>query len=154
LHTLTGGNMKKYEFNLQKLLDIRAEQEEDSKIKFKEAKVEKEKVQYKLDMLNREYNKFAQKTDKGTIIDKKLTWFYLEGMSKNIQNTNQELIYKDKILSERRADLKDKKIKSKTVEILKQKDYQRFTKTLKQQEQKENDEFAISGFVRRIQGGE
>jgi len=149
-----GGNMKKYKFNLQKLLDIRAEQEEDSKIKFKEAKVEKEKVQDKLEWLNHEYHKYAEKTHMGTIIDKKLTWFYLEGMSKNIQNTNQELIYKDKILSERRADLKEKKIKSKTVEILKQKDYQRFIKTLKQQEQKENDEFAISGFVRRIQGGE
>ncbi|MFA6940971.1 MAG: flagellar export protein FliJ [Clostridiaceae bacterium] len=146
--------MKKYKFNLQKLLDIRAEQEEDSKIKFKEAKVEKEKVQDKLEWLNHEYHKYAEKTHMGTIIDKKLTWFYLEGMSKNIQNTNQELIYKDKILSERRADLKEKKIKSKTVEILKQKDYQRFIKTLKQQEQKENDEFAISGFVRRIQGGE
>lgn len=146
--------MKKYNFNLQKLLDIREEQEEDSKIKFKEAKAEREEVQYKLERLNHDYNKFAEKSKEGTIIDKKLTWFYLEGMSKNIQNTNQELIYKDKILSERRADLKDKKIKSRTVEILKQKDYQRFIKNLKQQEQKENDEFAISGFVRRIQGGE
>ncbi|MDV3425960.1 MAG: flagellar export protein FliJ [Bacillota bacterium] len=146
--------MKKYEFNLQKLLNIREEQVEESKIKFKEAKIEKEKVQDKLESLNQEYHKYTKKAHEGTTIDKKLTWFYLEGMSINIKNTNQELIYKDKVLSERREDLKEKKIKSKTVEILKQKDYQRFTKTLKQQEQKENDEFAISGFVRRIQGGE
>jgi len=96
--------------------------------------------------------KFASKTNQGTTTDKKLTWFYLEGMSRNIKKTNQELIYKDKILEERRADLKDKKIKNKTVEILKQKDYQRYLKIEKQQEQKENDEFAIGGFVRKVEG--
>lgn len=143
--------MKRYKFNLQRLLDIRAEQEEESKIKFKEARVEKEITEGKLDKLNEDYCKFASNMDKGTTIDKKLTWFYLEGMSRNIQKTNQELIYKNKILEERRTDLKDKKIKNKTVEILKQKDYQRYLKNEKQQEQKENDEFAISGFVRKIQ---
>ena len=144
--------MKGYKFNLQRLLDIREEQEEDSKIKFKEARLEKEIVEQELDRLNNDYRKFASKTNQGTTTDKKLTWFYLEGMSRNIKKTNQELIYKDKILEERRADLKDKKIKNKTVEILKQKDYQRYLKIEKQQEQKENDEFAIGGFVRKIEG--
>jgi flagellar protein FliJ len=142
--------MKRYMFNLQRLLDIRAEQEEHSKIKFKEARVDKERVQNRLVSLNEDYRRFASNMYKGTTIDKKLTWFYLEGVSKNIQNTNQELIYKDKILQERRADLEDKKIKNKTVEILKQKDYQKFLKMEKQQEQKENDEFAISGFLRKL----
>jgi len=144
--------MKGYKFNLQRLLDIREEQEEDSKIKFKEARLEKEIVEQELDRLNNDYRKFASKTNQGTTTDKKLTWFYLEGMSRNIKKTNQELIYKDKILEERRADLKDKKIKNKTVEILKQKDYQRYLKIEKQQEQKENDEFAIGGFVRKVEG--
>lgn len=146
--------MKKYEFNLQRLLDIRLDQEEESKIKFKEALVEKDKVQDKLERLKQEYHKYASAPQRGTTADKKLTWFYLEGMSRNIKNTNQELIYKDRILEERRIDLKDKKIKSKTTEVLKQNDYQRFLEAQKLQEQKENDEYAISGFVRRAGGGE
>jgi len=49
--------MKGYKFNLQRLLDIREEQEEDSKIKFKEARLEKEIVEQELDRLNNDYRK-------------------------------------------------------------------------------------------------
>lgn len=143
--------MEVYKFSLQRLLDIRDEQEKYSKIKFKEAKTEKEMVEQKLEILKQKYFKFASNINIGTTADKKLTWFYLDGISEGIQKSNQELIYKDKVLEERRADLKDKKIKNKTVEILKQKDYSRYLTFERLQEQKENDEFAISGFIRRMQ---
>ncbi|NFT55436.1 flagellar export protein FliJ, partial [Clostridium sporogenes] len=50
--------MKGYSFRLQKLLDIREKKEEESKMKFKQAQMEKNNTEEKLFKLKNNYNKY------------------------------------------------------------------------------------------------
>ena len=50
--------MSKFKFRLQKLLDIRKDMEEQSKLQFKKAQQEKDKVVSKLNSLKENYSKY------------------------------------------------------------------------------------------------
>lgn len=143
--------MKRYVFNLQKLLDIRNDEENLSKLKFKEAKEFKELVEKKLNKLEEDFKRYSNISKECSTVDRKLIYIYLNGISKNIIITKEELSNKEKILEERRKDLESRKIKSKTVEILKEKDYKTFMRDQNMLEQKENDEYALGGFIRNIE---
>lgn len=149
--------MEQYHFKLQKLLDIRSQKEEESKRIFKEAQSEKLKVEKKLNELKGNYVKYRTASNKESIIEQKIRHVYLNAINYSINEAHEELAKKQKVLEEKRDELKQKQIERKTVETLKEKQKEIFLKEQNLIEQKTNDEFALYGFIRNLKnlkGGE
>jgi flagellar FliJ protein len=142
-----------YKFKLQKLLDIREEKEEESKRYFREAQLEKERVESKLEELRGNYNKYRTASSNSNLVEQKLKQIYLNALNLSIVETTTELHEKNKVLDEKRNALKQRQIERKTVEILKEKQLEAFIKEQDLIEQKANDEFALYGFLRTREGG-
>lgn len=141
--------MERYQFRLQKLLDIRADKEEESKRNFKEAQGEKLKVEEKLNNLKESYKKYSETTGEESVIERKIKHVYLNAVNYNIAETSKELKNKEKILEDRREELKLRQIDRRTVESLKEKQKVEFIKEQELIEQKMNDEFALYAFIRQ-----
>jgi flagellar FliJ protein len=137
-----------YKFKLQKLLDIREDKEEESKRHFKEAQMEKEKIEDELTSLKGSYNKYRTSSGPGTLVQQKMKHMYLNALNNSIMETKIELEKKGIVLDEKREALKKRQIERKTVEILKEKQLQAFIKEQALIEQKANDEFALYAFIR------
>ena len=120
--------MKGYSFRLQKLLDIREKKEEESKMKFKQAQMEKNNTEEKLFKLKNNYNKYNNVNLNDSILEKKIRHSYLNSLNFCINETSNELQQKLKVVEERREELKTKQVERKTVEILKEKDKISFEK--------------------------
>ncbi|AKA70273.1 flagellar export protein FliJ [Clostridium scatologenes] len=140
--------MSKYNFRLQKLLDIRLDKEEESKRNFTEAQNQKLKVETKLEELNANYEKYRNIQGNESVIKRRITHIYLNAINYSINEASEELEQKEKILEDKRYDLKQKQIDRKTVEILKEKGEKAFLKEQNLIEQRNNDEFALYGFIR------
>lgn len=140
--------MGKFKFRLQKLLDIRIEKEEESKRGFKEAQIEKEKVEKKLSTLKESYNKYKYSPYGESLTQQKIRNIYLNALNTSIVETNKELKDKIRKLDEKREELRKRQIERKTVETLKDKQLQIFIKEENLMEQKAIDEFALYGFLR------
>lgn len=141
--------MKGYKFRLQKLLDIRLDKEEQCKREFREVQHEKNIIENKLENLEDSYNKYnVIKTDE-TTIQRKMKNMYLVAMEHSINDTKIDLNKKVTEVDKKREELKNKQVERKTVEILKEKDSFNFKKQQDLIEQKNNDEFALYGFIRR-----
>lgn len=141
--------MEHYQFRLQKLLDIRADKEEESKRNFKEAQSEKLKVEEKLNNLKENYTKYREMSGEESVIERKIKHVYLNAINYNIAETSKELKIKERVLEDKREDLKLKQIDRKTVESLKEKQKAEFIKEQELIEQKMNDEFALYAFIRQ-----
>ena len=141
--------MGNFKFRLQKLLDIRIDKEEESKMNFKKAQQEKIGAEENLEKLNTNYKKFSEQRKYGSIVQQKITQAYLNSLSGCIDQANMELKNKETILEQKRQELKEKQIDRKTVEILRDKQKAQFIKEQNLIEQKANDEFALYGFMRR-----
>ena len=143
--------MENYKFRLQKLLDIRKDKEEESKRVFREAQVEKEKVEEKLSKLREDYNRYREVKPSESLVEQKLKHLYLNALTSSINTTNIELKEKTDKLEEKRQVLKQKQVERKTVETLKDKQYAAFLKEQNEIEQRNNDEFALYGFMRTLE---
>ncbi|EJO5346023.1 flagellar export protein FliJ [Clostridium botulinum] len=143
--------MKGYSFRLQKLLDIREKKEEESKMKFKQAQIEKNDTEEKLYKLKNNYSKYNNINLSDSILEKKIRHSYLNSLNFCINETKNELQQKLKIVEERREELKSKQVERKTVEILKEKDKLAFQKEQNMIEQRNNDEFALYAFIRNAE---
>ncbi|ENJ9652599.1 flagellar export protein FliJ [Clostridium sporogenes] len=143
--------MNGYSFRLQKLLDIREKKEEESKMKFKQAQMEKNHTEEKLFNLKNNYNKYNNINLNDSILEKKIRHSYLNSLNFCINETANELQQKLRVVEERREELKTKQVERKTVEILKEKDKLAFEKEQNMIEQRNNDEFALYAFIRNTE---
>jgi flagellar FliJ protein len=137
-----------YKFRLQKLLDIRKDIEEKSKLKFKEAQREKEMVEDELNNLKENYKMHRNINAYESVVEQKIKQNYLNALNLAIDKTAVVLEDKDKILEQKREELKQCQVEKKTVEILKEKQKNAFLKEQNLIEQKANDEFALYAFIR------
>jgi flagellar FliJ protein len=137
-----------YKFRLQKLLDIRKDIEEKSKLKFKEAQREKEIVEDELNNLKENYKIHRNINAYESVVEQKIKQNYLNALNLAIDKTTVALEDKDKILEQKREELKQCQVEKKTVEILKEKQKNAFLKEQNLIEQKTNDEFALYAFIR------
>lgn len=137
-----------YRFRLQKLLDIRKNHEDKSKIRFKEAQREKDVVEKELTNLKEKYKNYRNINSYDTIVHQKIKQNYLNAINSAIDKNT--LLYEDKgkILEQKREELKKCQVEKKTVEILKEKQKSAFVKEQNLIEQKSNDEFALFAFIR------
>ncbi|MFL0195489.1 flagellar export protein FliJ [Clostridium sp. WILCCON 0269] len=141
--------MKGYRFRLQKLLDMRVDKEEESKIQFQQAQNESLKTKEKLIQMEETYKKYNN-ISSGSIIEQKIRHIYIKNLTYNINETIEELQEKEKIVESKREELKQRQMDRKTVEILKDKDIDTFKKEQNRIEQNLNDEFALYGFIRSL----
>ena len=120
--------MENFKFRLQRVLDIKIKNEEESKIKYSKAQNEKRVVEKELDDLKQMYKKYENEIDVEDHISRIITFNYLNSLSNNINIKSNELSKKEELLNEARFNLHKKK------EELK--------------EQATNDEFGMYSFLR------
>ena len=140
--------MKKFNFRLQKVLDIRKDKEEESKIIFKKAQDEKNMAEEKLDFLKNEYNKYSRLDKECSFLERKIRHNYCTFLNFSIGEKAAEFQKKCDTLEEKRDDLRQKQMERKTVEILKDKQKYAYIKEQNLMEQKSNDEYALYAFIR------
>lgn len=137
-----------YKFRLQKLLDIRKDFEDKSKLKFKEAQRDKDIVETELKDLKEKYQRYRDIDAHESIVKQKIKQNYLNALNFAIDRSTILLEDKAKILEEKREELKKCQVEKKTVEILKENQKIAFLKEQNLIEQKSNDEFALFAFIR------
>ncbi|MGY0375153.1 flagellar export protein FliJ [Clostridium sp. JNZ J1-5] len=142
--------MSGFNFRLQKILDIRYQREEESKRLFKEAQDNKNVIEKKLNELEYNYKKYSRLETNCSMVERKIRQNYCNVLHFNINETTVELSKKSEELEIKREDLKKSQIERKTVEILKDKQKQAYLKEQNLIEQKNNDEFALYGFIRNL----
>lgn len=139
---------KDFKFGLEKLLEIREKNEEESKRKFTQSQRETKKTEVKLNDLNDNYKKYNGINQGETLVYQKIKKNYLFALNKGIDATEKELKLRERELEFRRADLKKKQVERKTVDILKEKQLTAYTKEQNRIEQINNDEFALYAYMR------
>lgn len=142
--------MSGFNFRLQKILDIRYQREEESKRLFKEAQDNKNLIEKKLNELECNYKKYSRLETNCSMVERKIRQNYCNVLHFNINETTVELSKKGEELEIKREDLRKSQIERKTVEILKDKQKQAYLKEQNLIEQKNNDEFALYGFIRNL----
>ena len=139
---------KGFKFGLEKLLEIRGKQEEESKRKFTQSQRETKKTEIKLNDLNDNYKKYNGINKGETLVYQKIKKNYLFALNKGIDETEKELKLRERELDFRREDLKKKQIERKTVDILKENQLIAYNKEQNRIEQINNDEFALYAYMR------
>ena len=140
-----------YKFRLQKLLDIRKDVEDKSKIKFKEAQRQKSLVEDELNNLKNNYKIYRNIDSYESLVQQKIKQNYLNALNLSIDETAVALEDKEEVLEQKRQELKQSQVEKKTVEILKENQKRAFLKEQNLIEQKTNDEFALYAFIRNHQ---
>lgn len=139
---------KGFKFGLEKLLEIREKNEEESKRKFTQSQREARKTEIKLKDLNDSYKKYNGINKGETLVYQKIKKNYLFALNKGIDETEKELKLRERELDFRREDLKKKQVERKTVDILKEKQLMAYNKEQSRIEQINNDEFALYAYMR------
>ena len=132
--------MENFKFRLQRVLDIKIKNEEESKIKYSKAQNEKRVVEKELDDLKQMYKKYENEIDVEDHISRIITFNYLNSLSNNINIKSNELF--------NRVDLLNKQIERKSLEKLKENKFNLHKKKEELKEQATNDEFGMYSFLR------
>ena len=74
----------KFKFNLQKLLDIRKEQEEMKRLEFKKTSDEYNMLEKEVDFMKQSYDNNNRFVESESTIDRKIRMTYLKGLSLSI----------------------------------------------------------------------
>lgn len=138
----------KFKFSLEKLLEIRADKEEESKRQFNKTQIEKNDTEDKLEDLKNSYEKYSGINKGESLAYQKIKKNYLFALDKGIVQTEKDLVIKEKELDIRRQDLIKKQVDRKTVDILKEKKEKAFYKEQDRLEQILNDEMALYAYIR------
>ena len=128
--------MSNFKFKLQKLLDIRINEEEESKLLYSQAQNKKNIVEKKLIELENSYKKYSDMSIAKDTITQKITMNYLSHLNVSIKETLKELEEKEVEVENAKKDFIDKRIKRRSLEVLKEK-------------QISNDEFSIYSYIRK-----
>lgn len=140
--------MNNFKFKLQKVLDIKIRNEDESKIKYSKAQNEKRAVEKRLENLKTNYDKYSENKNYEDTVSRKIVLNYLYHLSNTIEKNNEYLKNKDDLLKEARLDLVNKQIERKSLEKLKDNKHKAFIKDEEYKEQIMNDEFGMYAFLR------
>ena len=141
--------MSNFKFKLQKLLDIRVNEEEESKLFYSKAQNQKNIVENKLHELENNYKKYSDISRAKDTISQKITMNYLSHLNTTIKDTEKELEAKEIELEKAKKDFIDKRIKRRSLEVLKENKILEIKKEEERLEQISNDEFALYGYIRK-----
>ena len=141
--------MSNFKFKLQKLLDIRVNEVEESKLFYSKAQNQKNIVENKLHELENNYKKYSDISRAKDTISQKITMNYLSYLNTTIKDTEKELEAKEIELEKAKKDFIDKRIKRRSLEVLKENKILEIKKEEERLEQISNDEFALYGYIRK-----
>lgn len=127
---------------------MRIDKEEESKIDFQKAQNESFKTKEKLIEMKKKCSSYSNSLSSGSAIEQKIRHIYINNLNYNINETTEELHEKEKIVEDKREEMKKRQIDRKTVEILRDKHINDFKKEQNRIEQNLNDEIALYGFIR------
>ena len=142
--------MDNFKFRLQKVLDIRVKNEDESKIKYSKAQSEKRVVEEELGNLKLSYQKYSSTIDIEDGVERRIVLNYLSYVSNMIEKTDNELKEKEVLVNEARVELLNNQIERKSMEKLKENKYKAHKKEIDQKEQAINDEFGIYSYFRNV----
>lgn len=142
-----------FEFKLEKILDVRKKKEEESARVFKKAESEKEIIKNRLNDLEDNYNKYNNVSKSETVAYQKIKRIYIQNVTKAIEKTKKDLDFKEIEVTSKRQDVIFRQIERKTVEKLKEKQYQSFVREQNRIEKIENDEIALFTHFRNLERG-
>lgn len=147
---------KGFKFSLEKLLEIRKDNEEEGKRLFTSSQRELEIIKLNLNELNDNYERYNGINKGETLVYQKVKKNYLYALNKGIEQAEKDLVKKEKEVDYRREQLKLKQVERKTVDILKEKKYTEYINEKNRVEQLANDEFALYAYMRNVKarGGE
>ncbi len=140
--------MNNFRFKLQKVLDIKIKNEDESKIKYSKLQNEKRVIERKLENLKANYEKYSEDIKCEDTISRKIVSNYLYALSRTIEETNAELKDKNNLLNEVKLELLNKQIERKSLEKIKESKHKAFMKESEYKEQIANDEFGMYSFLR------
>lgn len=140
--------MTKYKFKLQKLLDIKAKEEEESKVEYTKAQNDKREIEKNLKELDSNYKKYSQFASFEDVVSQKIRLNYLYTITQTIEQCNILLEEKEKKVIEAKDDFIEKQINRKSLETLKENKFNKLRKEEERKEQIENDEFALYAYIR------
>lgn len=140
--------MVKFKFRLQKVLDIKVKDEEESKLKYTKAQNKKKDVEKNLTDLKLSYNKHSDISEIRDVVTQKITINYLASLTQSIKSTSDQLEKENLNVAEAKNDFIEKQIERKSLEKLKENKLEKLKKEEERKEQIANDEFALYGFIR------
>ena len=140
--------MNNFRFKLQKVLDIKIKNEDESKIKYSKVQNEKRFIERKLENLKANYEKYSENIKCEDTISRKIASNYLYSLSRSIEETNEYLKDKNNLLKEVKLELLNRQIERKSLEKLKENKHKAFVKEEEHKEQIANDEFGMYAFLR------
>ena len=140
--------MKKFKFKLQKLLDIKIKEEEESKLNYTKAQNDKKVVESNLEALKKNYEKYSNISNFDDITNQKIIISYLSTLTHSIKVTNEKLKEEEIRVSKAKGEFIQKQIKRKSLETLKENEMFRLMKEEERVEQITNDEFALYAYIR------
>lgn len=140
--------MDKFKFKLEKVLDMKLRNEEESKREHAKALKAKVDVQKELDYLNSRYKQYSDMHDIEDVVKRKIISSYLNSLHSSIEETTNILYEKQKILDEKQKDLIQKQVERKSLEKLKEKELNLYKKEMESKEQIQNDEYALQSYIR------
>ena len=141
--------MSNFKFKLQKLLDIRINEEEESKLLYSQAQNKKNIVEKKLIELENSYKKYSDMSIAKDTITQKITMNYLSHLNVSIKETLKELEEKEVEVENAKKDFIDKRIKRRSLEVLKENQILEMKKEEERLEQISNDEFELYSYIRK-----
>ena len=140
--------MSKFKFKLQKLLDIKIKEEEESKLKYINVQNKKRMLEEQLANLELNYSKYSRIDNLSDIVEQKIRFNYLNSLTQSIKETTETLDENEKKLQKAKEDFIEKQIKRKSLETLKENELNRLKKEEEMKEQIVNDEFALYAYIR------
>lgn len=142
--------MSKFKFKLQKLLDIKIKDEEESKLTYTQAQNKKRAIEENLNNLELNYKKYSDISNAKDVVTQKITINYLASLMQSIKVTNEELQKEEVKVNEAKEDFIEKQIKRKSLEKLKENASEKLRKEEERIEQITNDEFALYAYMRNV----
>lgn len=140
--------MSRFKFKLQKLLDIKIKDEEESKLIYTQAQNQKKIIENNLRNLEMNYKKYSDISKAQDVVTQKITINYLSSITQSIKVTNEQLEKEEVKVAKAKEDFIEKQIKRKSLETLKENEMLRLKKEEERIEQITNDEFALYAYIR------
>lgn len=140
--------MDKFKFRLDKVLDIKLKEEEESKLEHAKALKDKIEVQNELDNLKSKFRQYSDMQDIEDVVRRKIISNYLSSLYSSIEEIRLVLEEKQNILEEKQKELIHRQLDRKSIEKLKEKAYNVYKKELDLKEQNQNDEYALQSYIR------
>lgn len=142
--------MDSFDFRLQKVLDYRIKIEDKKEQEFIKSRADYLQQKEKLDSLNEELQSCIQK---GWVFSDafhyQAMYNYVTYMNEKIDRQHEETRLAKEAMDAKKSEYTDSRRDRKVIDKLKENAFSSYKKDLESIEQKQNDEFALYGYVRK-----